>query len=320
MPTMSSDPRAPSVYLRAAQSIIGNLTLRILGNGLRLENGKPWPLFESLLLLLKFCSVSWCYIQVSLYSLLSIWGTTLMNPALIEIAIKYGTRQLFVFCGTHIKFSVRYHKYRHCGYDTLGFLSLICPCTYDFRTLIWDVWPQMGNCFCSIVWYCVTETDFNLRSSTSLICSMRPSTWLVHLRRTQGLWLLAVSLVSTSSHLYIDNWTPLLTTHVIAGCAAGPATAISGGTVDDLFSERERGLAMALYVIMPFIGAYTQSLFVSMLIKYDLIRFHRWCVYLLCYLIFNFIFIDFVGPISGGILYNVLASNIFSSSRAPHVA
>jgi hypothetical protein len=31
------------------------------------------------------------YVQVSLYSWLSILGTTLMNPALIEIAIKYGT-------------------------------------------------------------------------------------------------------------------------------------------------------------------------------------------------------------------------------------
>jgi hypothetical protein len=56
---------------------------------------------------------------------------------------------------------------------------------------------------------------------------------------------------------------------------------------------------MALYIIMPFIGTYTQSLFVSMLTKYDLIRSHRWCVYLSCYLIF-FMFINFVGPIAGG--------------------
>jgi hypothetical protein len=86
---------------------------------------------------------------------------------------------------------------------------------------------------------------------------------------------------------------------MIAGWAAGPASAIAGGTVDDLFSERERGLAMALCTIMPFIGTYTQSLFVSVLTKYDLIRSHRWCVYLLCYLMF-FMFIDFVGPIAGG--------------------
>jgi len=44
--------------------------------------------------------------------------------------------------------------------------------------------------------------------------------------------------------------------HTIAGWAAPPPTAIAGGTVNDLFSDRERAAAMAFYVAMPLIGAH----------------------------------------------------------------
>jgi hypothetical protein len=42
--------------------------------------------------------------------------------------------------------------------------------------------------------------------------------------------------------------------HIIAGWAAAPPTAIAGGTVNDLFSDRDRAAAMAFYVAMPLIG------------------------------------------------------------------
>jgi hypothetical protein len=96
----------------------------------------------------------------------------------------------------------------------------------------------------------------NSRFCISVFWSMQFSTWLAHLHRRQGLWLLSDSLVCISPRpsLYISLLN--CTAHGIAGWAAAPPAAIAGGTVDDLFSERERGLAMALYVTMPFAGAY----------------------------------------------------------------
>jgi hypothetical protein len=42
---------------------------------------------------------------------------------------------------------------------------------------------------------------------------------------------------------------------VVAGLAAATPAAVAGGTVNDIFTERERAAAMAFYVAMPLIGA-----------------------------------------------------------------
>jgi len=46
----------------------------------------------------------------------------------------------------------------------------------------------------------------------------------------------------------------LLAFRFLAGWAAAPPTAIAGGTINDIFFERERAAAMALYVAMPLLG------------------------------------------------------------------
>ena len=70
--------------------------------------------------------------------------------------------------------------------------------------------------------------------------------------------------------------------HTIAGWAAAPPTAIAGGTVNDLFSDRERAAAMAFCVAMPLIGAHIYYL--SILIMFticDFLKFHRRCGYIM---------------------------------------
>jgi MFS family permease len=53
--------------------------------------------------------------------------------------------------------------------------------------------------------------------------------------------------------------------HIIAGWAAAPPTAIAGGTVNDLFSDRDRAAAMAFYVAMPLIGVSKDIVFLYIL-------------------------------------------------------
>jgi len=44
---------------------------------------------------------------------------------------------------------------------------------------------------------------------------------------------------------------------------------IIGGTIGDLFSERERGVPMAFYIVMAYISANTYLFIFSLLIIYD---------------------------------------------------
>ena len=42
---------------------------------------------------------------------------------------------------------------------------------------------------------------------------------------------------------------------MIAGWAAAAPTAVGGATINDLFVDRERAVAMAVYIAGPLIGA-----------------------------------------------------------------
>jgi len=59
--------------------------------------------------------------------------------------------------------------------------------------------------------------------------------------------------------------------HIIAGLAASAPIAVVGGSINDLFSDRERALAMSIYTFMPIIGAYIKylSILLSLMILFQ---------------------------------------------------
>ena len=85
---MSTDLKTPSVILNYSNDNWEHNP----ANPRQWPPAKKWQAMAIVRNLLLICieSDNACS-QVSLYSWLAILGTTLMNPALLEIAIKYGT-------------------------------------------------------------------------------------------------------------------------------------------------------------------------------------------------------------------------------------
>jgi hypothetical protein len=131
----------------ATRMTTGSSTLRILASGPWQRNGVSWLLYA-----LPCCSVESYNIcpQVSFYSFVGPLSTFMMAPALPEIATKYSTVNTIDYQGAErltSTISARYHKHFDCGNDLFYILSLICPWTPNFRTVIRDVWSCMGK-FC----------------------------------------------------------------------------------------------------------------------------------------------------------------------------
>lgn len=168
-------------------------------------------------------------------------------------------------------FTTRYHECCDTSNDALNFLSVFCAWTAVCWTVIRDVWSHMGKFRLLFSVSMLLMLILNMRSCTWATWFTRFSIWVAHFRQTQDHCLRFVSSVCIclscllTLKLHCSH-------HGVAGWAAAPPTAIAGGTVNDLFLERERAAAMAFYVSMPLLGVDLKLLLIFFLFIYDFDR------------------------------------------------
>jgi hypothetical protein len=138
--------------------------------------------------------------KVSFYTFIATLGSSMMAPAVPEIAEKYGmayTTDRSSSVRLTYTLTARYHEIYNFGNDPLDFFLVICPWAAICRTLVRNVWPHMGKLDFQFVCLSIADADANLRFCTSVTWFMQFLIWVAHFRRTQDPCLRSVSFVGT---------------------------------------------------------------------------------------------------------------------------